>query len=67
MEKFLQFLSDYRYPIIGFIVAILMIITGLYHLIIPIALIIAGIYFGFYFQKNKEKLKEKLKEFVDKL
>ncbi len=67
MEKFLQFLSDYRYPIIGFIVALLFIVTGLYNLIIPIALLVGGVYFGFYFQKNKEQLKEKLKEFVDKL
>ncbi len=67
MEKFLQFLSDYRYPIIGFFVALVIIITGLYKLIIPIALIAAGIYFGFYFQKNKEKVKEKIKEIVDKL
>ena len=67
MEKFLQFISEYRYPIIGFLIALLIIITGLYKLIIPIALIVCGIYFGLYFQKNKDELKEKIKNFVDKL
>ena len=67
MEKFLQFLIDNKYPIIGFIVAIVLIATGLYKLIIPIALIILGIYGGIYFQKNKEEVKEKIKNFIDKL
>ena len=64
MEKFV---IDNKYPIIGFIVAIVLIATGLYKLIIPIALIILGIYGGIYFQKNKEEVKEKIKNFIDKL
>ncbi len=67
MEKFLQFVIDNKYPIIGFIIAIVLIATGLYNLIIPIALIIFGIYGGIYFQKNKEEVKEKIKNFIDKL
>lgn len=67
MEKFLQFISDYRYPIIGVIVAIILIVSGIYNYIIPVALIFGGIYFGLYFQKNKDELKEKIKDFVDKL
>lgn len=67
MEKFLQFVIDNKYPIIGFIVAIVLIATGLYKLIIPIALMIFGIYGGIYFQKNKEEVKEKIKNFIDKL
>jgi uncharacterized membrane protein len=67
MEKFLQFVIDNKYPIIGFIVATVLIATGLYKLIIPIALIILGIYGGIYFQKNKEEVKEKIKNFIDKL
>ena len=67
MEKFLQFVIDNKYPIIGFIVAIVLIATGLYKLIIPIALIIFVIYGGIYFQKNKEEVKEKIKNFIDKL
>lgn len=67
MEKFLQFIVDNKYPIIGFVIAIILIITGIYHLVIPILLIVAGIYAGIYFQKNKESVKEKIKNFVDKL
>lgn len=67
MEKFLQFVMDNKYPIIGLIIAIVLIATGLYKLIIPIALIIFGIYGGIYFQKNKEEVKEKIKNFIDKL
>lgn len=67
MEKFLQFVIDNKYPIIGFIIAVILIATGLYNLIIPIALIIFGIYGGIYFQKNKEEVKEKIKNFIDKL
>lgn len=59
MEKFLQFIMDNKYPIIGAIIAVIIIATGLYHLIIPIALIVFGIYAGMYFQKNKDTVKEK--------
>ena len=55
MEKFLQFIMNNKYPIIGAAIAILIIVTGLYHLIIPIALVILGIYAGVYFQKNKRR------------
>lgn len=67
MEKILQFIMNNRYPIIGAAIAILIIVTGLYHLIIPIALVILGIYAGVYFQKNKEEVKEKIKKLIDKL
>lgn len=59
MEKFLQFIMNNKYPIIGAAIAILIIVTGLYHLIIPIALVILGIYAGVYFQKIKKKLKKR--------
>lgn len=67
MEKFLKFIMNNKYPIIGAAIAILIIVTGLYHLIIPIALVILGIYAGVYFQKNKEEVKEKIKNLIDKL
>ncbi len=67
MEKFLQFIVENKYPIIGLLVALILILTGLYKLIIPIALIILGVYGGIYFQKNKEDVKDKIKNFIDKL
>ena len=67
MEKFLQFIVENKYPIIGLLVALILILTGLYKLIIPIDLIILGVYGGIYFQKNKEDVKDKIKNFIDKL
>ena len=67
MEKFLQFIMNNKYPIIGFIIAIILIASGIYEWIIPIALIVLGIYGGLYFQKNKDDVKEKIKKFIDKL
>ena len=67
MEKILQFLKDYIYPIIGVIIAIVIIATGLYEVIVPIALIVLGIIGGLYFKKNKESIKEKIKSWIDKL
>lgn len=67
MEKFLQFVMNNKYPIIGCLIAIIIIATGIYKLIIPIALIVLGIYGGFYFQRNKEEVKEKIKNLIDKL
>ena len=40
MEKFLQFIMNNKYPIIGCIIALIMIATGIYEWIIPIALIV---------------------------
>ena len=67
MDKILEFLSKYRYPIIGFLLAIVIIVTGLYKLIIPIGVIVIGIYGGLYFQKNKDDVKDKIKNLIDKL
>lgn len=67
MEKFLQFINDNKYPLIGLVVAILIIATGLYKLIIPVLLIALGVYAGWYFQRNKEEVKEKIKNLIDKL
>lgn len=67
MEKILQFIIDNKYPIIGVVIAIILIATGIYHLVVPIVLIALGIYGGIYFQSHKEELKEKIKNFVDKL
>ena len=67
MEKFLQFVMNNKYPIIGCLIAVIIIATGIYKLIIPIALIVFGIYAGIYFQRNKEKVKEKIKNLIDRL
>ena len=67
MERFLQFIVNNKYPIIGFFIALILIVSGIYEWIIPIALICLGIYGGMYFQRNKENVKEKIKNLIDKL
>ncbi len=71
MDNFKLFCDKYGGAIIGFLVglalAVLLLCTNLYKLIIGIALIIACVYFGNYIQRNKENLKEKTKKFIDKL
>lgn len=67
MDGFKSFLSEYGGAIIGGIIAILILCTGLYKLIVGIILIALGIFIGNYVQKNKEEVKEKIKNFVDKI
>jgi uncharacterized membrane protein len=49
------------------IIAILILCTRLYELIIAIVLIILGALVGNYVQKNKDEVKDKLKQFIDRL
>ncbi len=67
MEKILEFIKENIYPIIGLIVAIILLISGLYEVIIGIVVIAFCVYAGFYFKNNKESVKEKLKNLIDKL
>lgn len=67
MEDVKKFLMKYRGAIIGALVAILILCTGLFWLIVGIILIAMGIYVGNYVQLNKEIVKEKLKNIIDKL
>ena len=63
MQEIKDFLIKYRGAIIGAIIAVLILCTGFYKLII----IGMGIYVGNYIQINKNDVKEKLKKFIDKL
>ena len=67
MESFKEFLSKYLGAIIGVIVAILILCTRLYELMIGIVLILMGAFVGNYVQKNKDEVKIKLKDFIDRL
>lgn len=67
MSNFKEFCSEYAGAIIGAIIAILILCTGLYKLIIAIILIGMGIFVGNYIQKNKYEVKEKLKNFIDRM
>lgn len=65
-NNFRDFWDKYKGAIIGAIIAILLLSTGLYKLLIAFVLIVGGIYLGNYIQKNKEDVKENLKNFIDK-
>jgi len=67
MEGFKNFILKYRGAIIGAILAVLVLLTRLYVLIIGIILLFIGAFVGNYIQHNKLEVKEKLKNFIDKL
>ena len=67
MNEIKEFLMKYRGAIIGALIAILILCTGFYKLIVGIILVAMGIYVGNYVQLNKDFVKEKIKNFIDKL
>ena len=67
MDEFKKFMSQYGGMVIGIIVAIVLLCTQLYRLIIGIILIFVCGYGGNYIQHNKFEVKEKLKNFIDRL
>ena len=67
MDGFKNFWSQYKGAVIGLIVAILILCTKLYNVIIGIILICIGMFVGNYIQYNKYEVKEKLKKIIDRL
>ncbi len=67
MEDFKKFINQYRGAIIGIIIAIVILATRLYVLIVGVLLIIAGAFVGNYVQQNKDEVKNKLKKFIDRM
>lgn len=65
-NNFLNFIAKYKGAIIGGVVAIILISTALYKLLIAFLVILACIYIGNYIQKNKDTVKETLKSFIDR-
>ena len=65
MEDFKKFINQYKGAIIGVIIAIILLATRLYDVIIGILIILAGALVGYYVQQNKDDVKEKLKKFID--
>ena len=67
MDDFKKFISEYRGAIIGVIVAIIILATRLYSLIVGILLILAWAFVGNYVQQNKDDVRAKLKNFIDRM
>ncbi len=66
MNSIKDFWSNYKGAILGVILAILIIMTNLYKLIVAVVLIILGAIVGNYIQQNKQIVKDRLKNFIDK-
>ena len=66
MDDFKKFINQYKGAIIGIIIAIVLLATRLYDVIIGI-LLLAGAIIGNYVQQNKDDVKAKLKKFIDKM
>jgi len=67
MNGFKEFLKEYAGATIGAIIAIIILCTNLYRLIIGVLLIIVGMFAGNYVQRNKYEVKEKIKAFLDRI
>ena len=67
MDDFKKFINQYKGAIIGIIIAIVLLATRLYDVIIGILIILAGAFVGNYVQQNKDDVKAKLKKFIDKM
>ena len=67
MEDFKKFIGQYRGAIIGAILAIIILCTGLLRLAVAIAILCIGIFLGNYVQHNKYEVKQKLLDFINRL
>ena len=67
MDDFKKFINQYKGAIIGVIIAIVLLATRLYDVIIGILIILAGAFVGNYVQQNKDDVKAKIKKFIDRM
>lgn len=67
MEDIKKFWNKYKGAIIGVIIAIVILATRLYDLIVGVLLILAGAFVGNYVQQNKDDVKAKVKKIIDKM
>ena len=67
MDNLKEFWLQYKGAIIGAGVAILILFTRLYELVIGIVLIVACMYLGNYVQQNKNNVKDRLKKLIDRM
>ena len=67
MKDLKEFINKYKGALIGIIIAIILLATKLYDVIIGILIILAGAFVGNYVQQNKDEVKTKLKKFIDRM
>lgn len=67
MDDLKKFLEKYWGAVLGALIAIILLCTGAYRLLVTIAIIALGIWAGNYYQHYKDNIKNKLKKFIDKM
>ncbi len=65
-KSFAWFVNQYKGAIIGGVIALLFIATGLSKLVIGLAVLAVGVFLGYYIQNNKDKVKDILRGLIDK-
>ena len=65
-DDFKNFCIKYKGAVLGALIAIILVCTGILDIIIALGIIVLGMILGNYVQRNKEIVKEKLKNFIDK-
>ena len=65
-KNFAWYVKQYRGAIIGGVIALLFIATGLSQLVISLVVLAVGMFLGYYVQNNKEVVKQVLRNFIDK-
>ena len=67
MNDFKGFMYEYRGAIIGAVIGLIVLFTGLLKLAIAIIVICAGMFLGNYVQHNKYEVKQKLLDFINRM
>lgn len=67
MEDFKGFLSEYKGAIIGGILGIIVLCTGLLRFALAVIVLCVGVFLGNYVQHNKYEVKQKLLDFINRL
>lgn len=65
-KSFAWYINEYKGAIIGGIIALLFIATGLSKLVISLIVLAVGIFLGYYIQNNKDTVKDILRGLIDK-
>ncbi len=67
MKDFKSFIYEYRGAIIGGIIAIIVLCTGLLRLVLGILILACGVFIGNYIQQNKYEVKQKLLDLINRM
>ena len=67
MKDLKSIIYEYRGAIIGGIISIIVLCTGLLKLVLGIFIFCVGVFLGNYVQQNKYEVKQKLLDFINRI